>query len=72
MIILGPAYNANHGGHVNGWYLILVGGAVLLMTWRKYFKGELRRGTHIGILVGISAVCALFIITGVWELLHQP
>jgi hypothetical protein len=72
LMSLGPVFNATHGGQANPWFLILVGGSVLFVTWRKYLKGELRQGTHLGILLGISAICAAFIVTGVWRLLrHQ-
>jgi len=70
MIIFGPGSEAAHGGQINPWFAISVGGAVLIATWTKYLKGELRQGTHLGILLGISAICTLFIATGLWELLH--
>ena len=70
MMIFGPVSNAAHGENVNPWFAIVVGGAVLITAWTKYVKGELRQGTHFGILLGISVICTLFIVTGLWELLH--
>ncbi len=64
MMIFGPVSNAAHGEKINPWFAIAVGGAVLVMAWTKYLKGELRQGTHLGILLGISAICTLFIATG--------
>jgi hypothetical protein len=70
MMFFGPVSNAAHGGRVDPWFSIAVGGAVLIATWTKYLKGELRRDTHLGTLLGISAICSVFIATAVWELLH--
>jgi hypothetical protein len=69
MMILGPVYNAAHGA-VNPWFVIVVGSAGLIITWAKYWKGELRQGTHLGILLGISGICTLFIALGLWEFFH--
>lgn len=68
MIILGPVYNAVHGGKGNPWFSLAVGAVGLIMTWTKYLKGELRPGTHLGVLLGISAIFTLFIAMGLWQL----
>jgi hypothetical protein len=70
MMFFGPVSNAAHGGKVNPWFAIAVGSAVLITAWTKYLKGELKEGTHLGILLGITAICTLFIATRLWELLH--
>jgi hypothetical protein len=70
MMISGPVSNAAQGGKINPWFGIVIGGTVLVTNWTKYLKGELRQGAHLGILLGISAICILFIGTGLWELLH--
>ena len=68
--MLGPVSNAANGGKISPWFAIVVGGAVLITAWTKYLKGEVREDAHLGILVGISAICTLFIVTGLWGLLH--
>ena len=70
MIILGPGSEAARGGQVNPWFAIFIGASVLTAAWTKYLRGELREGAHIGILLGISAICAVFIAIGLWGLLH--
>jgi len=70
MMFFGPVSNAARGGKVDPWFAIAVGGAVLVTAWTKYLKRELKQDTHLGILLGISAICSIFIVTGVWELLH--
>jgi hypothetical protein len=50
MMISGPVSNAAQGGKINPWFGIVIGGTVLVTTWTKYLKGELRQGAHLGIL----------------------
>jgi hypothetical protein len=66
----GPVFDATHGGKVNSWFSILLGAFFIVALWTKYLKREVRSGTHIGIVLFISTICAMFIVTGVWELLH--
>jgi hypothetical protein len=70
MINFGPVSDAVHGGKANPWFSLAIGVCVLVATWTKYFKHELRENTHIGIVIGISAICGVFIATGIWGLLH--
>ena len=69
MTSLGPVSSASHGGTSSPWFAILVGTLVLITVWIKYRKRELRAETHVGILLGISAICGLFIVFGIWQLL---
>ena len=70
MINLGPVSDAVHGGKASPWFSLAIGICVLVATWTKYFKHELRETIHIGIVIGISAICGVFIATGIWGLLH--
>lgn len=70
MMLFGPVSNAAHGGRVDPWFSIAVGGFVLIATWTKHLKAELRQGTRLSTLLGISAICFVFLATGVWELFH--
>jgi hypothetical protein len=69
MIILqGPVSNAAHGGSINPWFSIGVGIVVLTTLWVRYFKNRKETKVSFGILLGITAICLVFIVTGVWEL----
>jgi hypothetical protein len=70
MTIFGPVANAAHGGKINPWFSILIGVFVLIGVWPKYLRRELRKDNHIGVLLGISAICGVFVVTGLWELFH--
>jgi hypothetical protein len=71
MIILqGPVSNAAHGGSINPWFSIGVGSVVLTTLWVRYFKNRKETKVSLGILLGITAICLVFIVTGVWELLR--
>jgi len=69
-MLFGPVRNAAHGGKADPWFLMLVGSAILVIAWRKYLKGEVREGAHFGTLLGLSAICGLFIFAGLWNLFH--
>jgi hypothetical protein len=66
----GPVFDAAHGGNGESWFSILLGAFFMVALWTKYLKREVRSGTHIGIVLFISTICAMFIVTGIWELLH--
>jgi hypothetical protein len=69
MIILqGPVSHAAHGGSINPWFSIGVGSVVLTTLWVRYFKNRKETKVSLGILLGITAICLVFIVTGVWEL----
>lgn len=70
MINRGPVYDVAHGHGMSPWFGIVIGGYVLISVWTKYLKGQLKERAHLGILLGITAICALFIVGGIWELFH--
>jgi hypothetical protein len=70
MMMLGPVYNVAHGHGISPWFGIVIGGWVLISGWTKYLKGQLRERAHLGILLGITAICALFIVGGILELIR--
>ena len=67
-ILQGPVSNATHGGSVNPWFSIGVGSIVLGTLWVRYFRTRKEIKTPLGVLLGISAICLVFIVTGVCEL----
>jgi hypothetical protein len=69
MIMLqGPVSNAARGGSINPWFSIGVGVFVLVTLWIKYLRTQKETKAPLGILFGITAICLVFIVTGVWEL----
>ena len=62
--------NAAHGGHGSPAFDFLVGGAVLVLTWIGYFRSDSRQKVSIWIAVGVSAICGVFIYSGIVELLR--
>jgi hypothetical protein len=70
MMMLGPVYNVAHGHGISPWFGIVIGGWVLISAWTKYLKGQLRERAHLGILLGITAICALFVVGGILELIR--
>jgi uncharacterized membrane protein (DUF485 family) len=69
-ILQGPVSNAAHGGSINPWFSIGVGSFVLATLWIRYFKTRKEAKVSLGILLGITAICLVFIVTGVWELVR--
>jgi len=65
---LGPVFNATHGGRSNPWFDLIVGFTVLALTWVGYGKQESR--VSIWIALGITAICAVFIYSGIAGLLR--
>ena len=70
MIQNGLVGNAARGGHTSWTFDLIVGFAVLALTWVGYFRKEERQKTSVWIAIGISAICAVFIYAGINELLR--
>jgi hypothetical protein len=70
MVWLGPVSEAAHGGHSSPAFDLIVGFGVLTLTWVGYFKKEERRKISVWIAIGISAICAVFIYSGIKELIR--
>jgi hypothetical protein len=70
MLLLGPVANASRGGTANPWFSIGVGTVVLVSAWVSYLRRDDRSTSHVAILVGITCICLVFIISGVWDLFH--
>jgi accessory gene regulator protein AgrB len=70
MNIFGPVGEAAHGGHSSPTFDLIVGFAVLALTWVSYLRKEERQKTSVWIAIGITAICAVFIYAGINELLR--
>ena len=70
MIYFGPVDEAARGGHSSPLFDFIVGFSVLALTWVRFPRKEERQPTSIWIAIGITAICAVFIGTGIRELLH--
>jgi uncharacterized membrane protein (DUF485 family) len=68
--VQGPVSNAAHGGSINPWFSIAVGTFVLATLWIRYLTTRKETKVPLGILLGITAICLVFIVTGIWELLR--
>jgi hypothetical protein len=66
----GPVGNAARGGHSSPAFDLIVGFGVLALTWVGYLKKEERQKKSIWIAIGISAICAVFIYSGIKELMR--
>jgi hypothetical protein len=70
MTIFGPVANAAHGGHSDPTFDLLVGFAVLALTWFGYLsRKDSPKKVSIWIALAISAICAVFIWSGIATLL---
>jgi hypothetical protein len=67
MIFLGPVSNSDEAHPL---FLVSVGCVVLIVAWVKYVQREGQEDVHLGTVLGITAVCAVLIFIGLWELLH--
>jgi hypothetical protein len=67
-ILQGPVSNAAHGGSINPWFSIGVGSVVLATLWVNYLKTRKEAKVSLGILLGMTAICLVFIVMGVWGL----
>jgi hypothetical protein len=61
----GPVSNASHGAHGIPYFDLLVGLTFLVLTWANYFRDDSRNKMSIWINVGISAICGVFIWSGI-------
>ena len=71
MTFFGPVANAAQGGHSSPVFDLAVGFVVLILAWSVYFDPKRRKDANIWVLVGISAICAVFIIAGIATILHH-
>jgi hypothetical protein len=70
MMWLGPVGEAAHGGHSGPAFDLIIGFGVLALTWIGYLKKEERPRVGIWIAIGISAICTVFIYSGIKELMR--
>jgi hypothetical protein len=70
MTFFGPVGEAAHGGHSSPAFDLIVGFAVLALTWVSYFRREESPKVSVWAAIGVSAICAVFIGAGIWELLR--
>jgi hypothetical protein len=71
MTFFGPVGEAAHGGHSSPTFNVIVGVTLLVLTWVGHFRREERSKKSIWMGVFISAICAVFIGGGIWELLRR-
>jgi hypothetical protein len=69
MIILGPVAEAANGGHSNPVFELSVGLLVLLLTWVGYSRSTPPNKVSFWIAVGVSAICGVFIYSGIAAIL---
>ena len=69
-MIFGPVAEAAQGGHSSPAFDLLVGCGVLVISWFGIWNKEKRNKTSIGALIGITAICFVFIISGVLALIR--
>lgn len=65
MNAFGPVSEAAHGGQSSPAFDLLVGFVVLGMTWFGFWKRREQNLKAIWISVGISLMCAVFIVEGI-------
>lgn len=65
MSYFGPVSEAARGGHGNPAFELLVGLTVLSITWFGYSRRDAAKPVTIWAALGVSAVCAYFIYSGV-------
>jgi len=70
MIAFGPVAEAAKGGHSSPLFDLCVGFAVLALTWVGYGKQGSDRKISIWAALGVSAICAVFICSGLYALLR--
>jgi hypothetical protein len=70
MTIFGPVAEAAQGGHSSPSFDLLVGFAVLGLTWISYFRIDSSKKMTIWIAIGISAICGVFIYSGLAALIR--
>jgi RsiW-degrading membrane proteinase PrsW (M82 family) len=70
MTLFGPVYEAAHGGHSDRSFDLVVGFAVLAFTWLGFFKKHERKKINMWIAIAITAICGVFIFSGVKDLIR--
>jgi hypothetical protein len=70
MILLGPVAEAAKGGHSSPAFDLCVGFAVLIATWISYGKQRSNNRVSIWLAIGVTAICAVFIYSGMHNLLR--
>ncbi len=68
--VFGPVAQAANGSHSNPFFDIPVGLFFLVLTWAEYTKNNQSKQVSIWIAVAISAICGIFIYSGVAELIR--
>jgi hypothetical protein len=71
--LFGPVSSAspNGQGPLFSWLLILVGGYVAVTAWRHYLKRRESEKVPMLNLLGVSAVCGVLVVVGLWSLVHS-
>ncbi len=70
MIAFGPVGDAAKGGHSSPAFDLCVGFAVLALTWVGYGRQTPDRRVSFWAALGVSAICAVFIVSGLYALLR--
>jgi hypothetical protein len=70
MTFFGPVYEAAHGGHSSPAFDLIVGFGGLALTWVGFLRREEHQKISFWHAVGISAICAVFIYSGISGLLR--
>jgi hypothetical protein len=70
MILLGPVTQAAHGGQSSALFDLAVGFVVLGLTWVGFWRKQERTPQAVWIAIAISAICAIFIYSGLWTAFH--
>jgi hypothetical protein len=70
MILSGPVAEAAKGGHSSPTFDLCVGFALLTATWVSYGKQRLNGKASIWVAIGVTAICAVFIYSGLHNLLR--
>jgi RsiW-degrading membrane proteinase PrsW (M82 family) len=70
MTFFGPVDEAAHGGHSSASFDLVVGFFVLAFTWVGFFKKHERKKVNMWIAIAITAICGVFIFSGVKELIR--
>ena len=72
-ILLGPISSGSpngQGGPLFSALFILLGGWMLMRVWRDYLKVRVKSEIPPLNILGLSALAAIFIVSGVWGLAH--
>jgi hypothetical protein len=65
MMQFGPVGSPVHGGHGVARFDLAIGLAVLALTWVSYFKERNRLEISLWAAIGVTAICAVFIYSGI-------